>query len=228
MAPGGNIAGLPAGMSPAASAASQKSGGDSAEQLAALRSEVGGSANRILQLQSASTALEGALTGKGSQNIQDLRSLLVTAGITTKAQADAVKNFDEAKKYMLGSMLSRGAGLGINTNEKLAALSGASPNTDISKLAAKDILRTNIGLEKAQQAQYAAFQKAGVPPEQFANWAAQWNTARDLRAYAVMQKPSSERAKFLESLKPAEKAKFVGTLREAIGLGILPPSDFPK
>ncbi len=228
MAPGGNIAGIPAGMSPAAQAASQKSGGDSADQMAALRSEVGGSANRILQLQNASTALEGAWTGKGSQKIQDLRSLLVTTGFVTPALADKVKNFDEAKKYMLASMLSRGAGLGINTNEKLAALSGASANTDISQLAAKDIIRTTIGLEKAQQAQYAAFQKTGLPAEQFADWATNWNGSRDLRAYPLMQKPAAERVKFIEALKPAEKARIIDTLREGISLGKLSPSDFPK
>ncbi len=225
---GGGIAGQAAGLSPAASAAMTKSGGDSAEQLAALRSEVGGSANRVLQLQNASTALEGALTGKGSQTVQDWRALLVTSGAASEKQAESVKNFDEAKKYMLGSMLSRGAGLGINTNEKLSALSGASPNTDISKLAAKDILRTNIGLEQAQQGQYKAFEATGLPPEQFASWAARWNTDRDLRAYPLVQKPPAERTKFINSLKPGEKTKLLNTLREAVNLGVLPLSDFAK
>ncbi len=129
---------------------------------------------------------------------------------------------------MLGSMLSRGAGLGINTNEKLSALSGASPNTDISKLAAKDILRTNIGLEQAQQGQYKAFEATGLPPEQFASWAARWNTDRDLRAYPLVQKPPAERTKFINSLKPGEKTKLLNTLREAVNLGVLPLSDIAK
>lgn len=220
---------IPSGPALGTEAAANESAGDSAKQLSALRSEVGGSANRIFQLQQAGKALEGALTGKGSQPIQDWKSLLVTLGAADEATAESVKNFDEAKKYMIGAMLNRGQGLGINTNEKLAALSGASANTDISKLAAKDIVKTMVGLEKGQQAQYAAFEKSGLPPEKFASWAANWNKDRDLRAYAgfVDMKPT-ERMALISKMKPAEQKKFLGTLKEAVDIGVLPLSDFAR
>jgi hypothetical protein len=228
-APGSGGGFIPSGPALGVEAAANESAADSAKQLSALRSEVGGSANRIFQLQQASKSLEGALTGKGSQPIQDWRSLLVTLGAADEATAQGVKDFDQAKKYMIGAMLNRGAGLGINTNEKLAALSGASANTDISKLAAKDILKTMVGLEKGQQAQFAAFERAGLPPEKFASWAANWNKDRDLRAYAgfVDMKPA-ERVSMINKLKPAEKAKFMSTLKEAVDIGVLPLSDFAK
>jgi hypothetical protein len=225
---GSNVAGMQSDYAPGQREAMAKTGGASADQLSGLREEVHGSANRILMSQQAIKALEGATTGKGSQPIQNWRSVLTTLSIGTPGNDSATMSFDEAKKYMLGAMLSRGAGLGINTNEKLAALSGASASTDITKMAATDILRVNIGLEKAQQAQLKAFDRTGLPAEKFSKWAADWASNRDLRVYALADKSAAEKQKFIGSLKPGERKKFSDTLREAVDTDTLPMSDFTK
>lgn len=196
----------------------------SAKSYQALRNDVTSSAERIFQLQEARKALANATTGKGSQGLQDFKSALVTFGIDP-SQAESVKNFDEAKKYLTQTMLSRGADVGVNTDSKLATLAGGSPNVEISNMAAKDMVKAAIGLERMRQAQVAAFQATGQSPSKYSDWATTWNRSVDPRGFMADQLEPAERASLTSKMTDVEFKRYVGAIRAAIDAGVYTKDD---
>lgn len=189
-----------------AHAADVASGG-AAEQYVADNRSVNGSGARVYQLQTALTALQNAPTGKGAEAFNTLKSYLQTANVPG-VDADKIKNFDEANKYLTQYALNQAGQLGQGTDSKLATTLSGNASTSISNLAAQDVVKANIGLERMKQAQVAAFNQSGLPPEQYQKFSSQWNSKVDPRVFILDQLDPQAKAKLRDSMNPAQRQQF--------------------
>lgn len=209
------------GEEPAASTA----GAGSANMLTSLRSDVAGSAARTYQLGQALHGLETSNTGPGTQETNNIRSfllaqapgLLKAAGLDQKA-IEETKSYDEANKYLTAYVTGQAGAMGSDT--KLATALSGNASTHISNLAAKDVVRAAIGLERVKQAQVQAFDNSGLSPDQFGAFTSKWNTTTDPRAYIVDMMPAAQRKAMIDKMNPTEKALFFNSLRAGVSAGI--------
>lgn len=228
-----NPTGLPAGEG----SAIEHAGTASADQYSALRQQVGGSASRIFQLRQAMNGLENAgSTGPGTDAVNNAKSFLLAQSpdwlkkFLPGINPEQIKSYDEANKYLTQYASGVAGSFGAHTDHQLATTLAGNASTHISNLAAKDVVKANIALERMGQAQALAFQQTGQTPDKFADWAVNWNTTHDPRAFLADQLTMAERKKLQASLKPgsADYARFVNTYRQARDLGIISPNDIPQ
>lgn len=226
-----NPTGLPVGEQ----GAIEHSATASADQYSGLRADVGQSAARIFSLRQALHGLETAgATGPGTDVVNNAKSFLVAnaPGVAKFVGIDPekIKSYDEAAKYLTQYASGAAGSFGPHTDQQLATALSGNASTHISNLAAKDVVKANIALERMKQAQVLAFEKSGQSPSQFADWSARWNTQNDPRAFLVDQMTGDERKKLQAQLKPgsADYSRFLNSYREARDLGIISPNDLPK
>jgi len=212
----GVVTQLPAGDIAAMEAAGAAGGAD----LAAARQREATFQQDTVPLEKAITALEAlgtAGTGPGTEQINEIKSFLTSMGIPG-VDVESIKNFDEARKYLVQYAQTVGD---TGTNDKLAASFAGNPSIGISNAAAVDVAKTALALRKLQNAQLMAFEASGAPPSQYSAFASQFNAQQDPRAYGMDMMSPDARAKLIEGLKGDEKTRFVQSLRTAIGLGLV-------
>ncbi len=197
----------------------------SAELLTAARNDTSTSAARLFQLQKAGEALEGAQTGKGGMTLQGWRSFLVTMGIAPASEVEKVKNFDEAAKYLNGYALAAASRFGAGTDSQLATTLSSNASTSISNLAAQDVVKATVGLERMKQAQLAAFDASGQSPARFGEFVTRWNKDTDPRAFIVDQMTKEQRAKMIKGMNEGEQRRFLNSVRAAVAAGVLNLND---
>lgn len=179
-----------------------------AKALNDLHDQVGGSASRLFVLKKALTGLQGTPTGPGTETTNDIKSFLLAQAPDMLKQhlpgvdINEIKSRDEADKYLTQYAIGQASSLGAGTDSKLATTLTGNASTHISNLAAQDVVKANIGLERMQQAQAQAFDQSGVPPQDFNKWRTQWNKEIDPRVFIVDQLSPDQQAKMLKSLKP--------------------------
>lgn len=213
--------GIQTGLSPSESAAAEVTGGGSAKQLVADQSSVNGSAGRIFQLSQALGALQNATTGKGSENLNNIRSYLTTSGAGSLLGVDPNKiaNYDEANKYLTQYALNQAGQFGESTDHKLATTLSGNASTSISNLAAQDVVKANIGLERMKQAQVAAFNNSGLSPAQYQKFSSEWNRQVDPRVFIVDQMDANARTKLRDSMSPQQRQQFSTQYNNALANG---------
>lgn len=245
--PGAVPAAMPVGGSPMAvglgpgQAAGITAAGDaSAHQWASLQNSVGGSAGRIYQLQSALGDLQALGpngTGPSSSTVNNLKSYLQSLPIIGQSlgiDPAQVANYDQANKYLTAYAAARAGAHGGGTDQQLATTLSSNASTHISNLAAQNVVKANIGLERMDQAQIASFQKGldpatGQPtgqqftPDQFADYSARWNTAQDPRAFVADQLTPAQFDATVSKMQPAEQAKFRSTFNAALSNNWIDP-----
>lgn len=175
----------------------------------------------VVPLQKALPALEAlgtTGTGPGTEQLQEIQSFLTSMGVM--APTDDLKNYDEARKYLV--QYARGAG-DTGTNDKLAAAFAGNPSLGISNAAAVDVVKTALSLRRMQNAQVRAFTATGQSPSGYGKWSAQWNAENDPVAYGFDLMKGPERAKYFKGLSQADKTKFLKSLQTATALGIVAP-----
>lgn len=216
--------GLQAAPALGAATGADKAAGLSADQWGADHQTTNGTAQRVYQLQQALSGLQNTTTGKGSENLNDIKSYLLTSGIGQKLGIDPnkVASYDEANKYLTQYAISQASSMGQGTNEKLGAALTGNASTSISNLAAQDVVKANIGLERMKQAQTAAFDAAGLPPEQYAKWSAQWNKAVDPRVFISDQLTPQQRQDMASKMSPQQLSNFRGQYNAAVQSGLIP------
>ena len=245
-APGGVLAAAPSqygqpmvvGLGPGQTAGATAAGDASAKQWAALQSSVGGSSGRIYQLNSALGDLQHAgPTGPSSGTINNMKSYLLSlpvVGQNLGIDPNQVASYDMANKYLIGYAAARAGRFGGTTDSQLATTLSSNASTHISGLAATDVVKANIGLERADQAQMAGFQNGldpvtGQPtgqqftPDQFADYSARWNTAHDLRAYVADKLSPQQFGTMVSGMSPADQARFQQTFNSGIAQGLIDP-----
>lgn len=175
----------------------------------------------IVPLQKVIPALEAlgtTGTGPGTEQLQEIKSFLTSMGIV--APTDDLKNYDEARKYLV--QYARGAG-DTGTNDKLAAAFAGNPSLGISNAAAQDVVKTALSLRRMQNAQIRAFGATGQSPSTYGKWSTEWNAENDPVAYGFDLMKGPERAKYFKGLSAPEKQQFLKSLQTATELGIVAP-----
>lgn len=162
-------------------------------------------------------------TGPGTEQINEVKSFLTSMGII--GPDDDVKNFDEARKYLV--QYARGAG-DTGTNDKLAAAFAGNPSLGISNAASVDVVKTALSLRRLQNAQVRAFSATGQSPAEYSKWTTEFNATQDPVAYGFDMMDGSQRQKYFKGLSAPEKSKFLNSLKTATQLGVIaPPSAAP-
>ena len=226
------------GMGPGQTAGATAAGDASAKQWAALQSSVGGSAGRLYRLDSALRDLQGAgPTGPSSGTVNNVKSYLLSLPVVGQSlgiDANQVANYDMANKYLTAYASARAGRFGGTTDSQLATTLSSNASTHISGLAAQDVVKANVGLERADQAQLAAFQQGldpvtGQPtgqqftPDQFADYSSKWNTSHDLRAYVADKLTPQQFGTMLSGMSPADQTRFQSTFNAGISQGLIDP-----
>jgi hypothetical protein len=188
--------------------ATQKANAAGGDMLTADRQSNAQSGARINMLQNASTALQNATTGGGADKIQAARSLLVTLGAAPQETADKVQSFDEANKYLTQYAQQKASGFGNGTDAQLSAAISGNGNTHISNLAAQDVVKVNLGLERMEQARMQAWDQSGLPPAQYAQWKSKWGSAMDPRVFIADQMDPSKVKSMYDKMPAKEQTQF--------------------
>jgi hypothetical protein len=169
-------------------------------------------------------------TGPGTEELNHVKSFLQSAGIPG-LDADKIKTFDEAKKYLTDFVNQNG---NTGTNDKLAASFAGNPSVGISNAAATDVAKSALALRRMKQAQLVEFEKSGLPDSEFAKWASRWQLGHDPRAYGFDMMAPDQRKKVLESLPegkngaPGPRDLFKLQVQAAHEAGIINPNGFGK
>lgn len=227
--PGGTLnAGLRPGVAEAAQASSQQY----ADDLKA----AGSAQTQMVPLRKVYDLLPTTNTGPGTQVTNGWRSFLhsqlpmldkIIPGFDQRKIDTA--NADELKKYMVQIASASAAQFGAGTNEKLAVAASGNPNPDMSNLAARDVVRMNIALLRAQQARMAAFEETGGDPQDYAKFSAKWARQVDPRAFMLDLLSKQERQKVLSGINTdAEKRAFLAGKRAAEETGLFSEDDIPR
>lgn len=189
---------------------------------------VEGSAQRILAMQQAQKALEGAPTGPNTEFTSKVNGFLDTWGpLIGLAPGTKASDRAEAEKYLQQIANVGFAGGPPGTNDKLAAAVTANPSVHIPKMAAQDVLDVMIGQEQLQQHIFRLAQQQNIAPVDFAKFRANWFANHDPRAFIPLtigpdasKDEITRRQKTLQYLNKtmpagsAERKKFNDTVAE--------------
>lgn len=120
---------------------------------------------------------------------------------------------NKLKKYLTQYVNQNGNG---STLGQFASSVAGSPNTDMANLAATDVAKMALGVQRMQQAQVAGY---SGPASGYANYAKTFGQNQDPRAYAFDLLPQAEQDRLSSSLKGPERTKFLASLKTAVGDG---------
>ena len=199
------------------------------EQYNSLHAQIGGSATRIYQLQKALTGLQGADTGPGSESVNATKSWLLAQSpaflkkYLPGVDPNKIQSYDEANKYLTAYASGAAGTFGGHTDSQLATALSANASTHISNLAAQDVVKSNVALERMQQAQAQAFDQSGLNASQFNKWAVGWNKEIDPRVFVLDQLDSAKQTKMVNAMQPTERKKFWDQVFSASKAGFVTP-----
>jgi hypothetical protein len=162
------------------------------------------SGSRINMLQSAGDALAKAQTGTGADKLQAIKGVVAMLG----GPADAAADYDKANKYLTQYAQQKAAGMGGGTDAQLAATVSGNASTKISNLAAQDVVKVNMGLERMEQARMKAWESANLPPSDYAKWKSQFGSTMDPRVFVADQIDPSKVQGMVKKMNPKEQATF--------------------
>ncbi len=225
------------GLGPGQQAGLDAAGKASADQWATLQNSVGNSATRIYQLQKAQgllARLGSQGTGPSSPQTQAASSYLASiphlGSIMPFVNTQNIADYDEANKYLTGYAQNAAGAHGPSTDAQLATALTANASTHISNLAAQDVVRANLGLERMSQAQALSFQNAKDPqtgqaltPDQFSNFSADFNRNTDARAYLIPDLTKTQFQTMTSGMAPADITKLKSTYDGALQQGLVTP-----
>jgi hypothetical protein len=219
---GGVVQTSPAAGVAEATAKANAAGGD---QWVADQTSNANSNTRVNMLGNALNALQNSTTGNGADKLQAVKSLLVTLGAAPQSTVDSVQNFDEANKYLTQYAQQKAAGFGHGTDAQLAASISGNGNTHISNLAAQDVVKVNLALERMEQARTAAFQQqldaGAVKPSDYSSWKSKFGSTMDPRVFIADQVPIAKTQAMVKSMTPQQQATFKAQYNWAVQNGYI-------
>ncbi|MCW5141057.1 hypothetical protein [Burkholderia cenocepacia] len=222
-APGGF---LPTGPALGQEAAASTLGTEMGKAVANLSAQAEAAPQRVYMLQelqrTAKDFTPGA-TADWSLQAKNLASS-IAPDVAAKIGIDPAKiaSQQEFNKYATQLAIAQAGTLGAGTDSKLATALSGNPNQKMNGLSVDHLTRAMIGMERATQAKNAAWQQAGLGPDKFGQWSAQWNRAVDPRVFVVDQMDRAAAQKMIKSLSPKDRDAFAASYRAAVGAGILP------
>lgn len=219
---------LQTGLAPGVAQAADVAATGSGTQLVNDQQANAGSGARVYQLQHALSSLQSAgPTGPGTDQKNQIQSFLLaqTPGDLGKylpgVDAQKIASYDEAKKYLTQYAAAKASALGGGTDSKLATTLSSNASTHISGLAAQDVVKANIGLERLGQAQQDAFSQSGLPPSQYSSWASKWGSTVDPRVFVADQMDPPQVKSMYSKMQPKEQAQFRAQYNWAVQKGYI-------
>ncbi len=191
-------------------------------------------ATQMVPLRKVYDLLRTTNIGPGTEETNQLRSFIVSqlpalasiipGGIDARRVQSA--NYDELRKYMVQIAGAQAAQYGQGTNEKLAIAASGNPNIHMTGLAARDVVRMNIALLRAQQAKVLGY---NGPPEGYADYATHYAKNVDPRAFMLDLLTKQERSKVMSTITTsADRKAFLAGKEAAESSGIFRESDIPQ
>lgn len=183
---------------------------------------------RMQPLLSAQAALQDAKTGAGSGALNSVRQIV---GSFTPAQLEGVRSFiglgtdqgdasyDEAKKYLTAYAANTPGANRSDAGGATAASANASVN--ISPLAAQQVVRAAIGLERMRQAQTMEFNQSGQPGSAYDRYQSGAAAKADPRAFMADHQTPDERKTMLDKMTASQKANYLVSLRLGMKHGLV-------
>lgn len=204
----------------------------------ASRDRASSASTRILTAQQALNALQGAVTGPGTDfvaKVNDivgsyqqyapdwLKSIFAGTGLDPNQSAT---NRAEAQKYLTQIALGQADSMGRGTDQQLLTAITGNPSIHIQNAAAQDVLKAQIGLERMNQMLWREAQGQGIDEAHFATWKANWMTDHDLRVFVADSMTPDQRKRLHDELYadptgPATK-RFLSSARQAYAGGYIP------
>lgn len=206
---------------PGTNAALTTAGGAAGGLLGSSATEQADYRRQTTPLEQAIPALErlGATgTGPGKDEINQMKSIAISFGFAPKNWTGSVKDFDEAKKYLIDNARQLG---NTSTNDQLAASFSANPSTKMSNAAAVDVAKTLLALRRMKYMQLQEFYNSGKAPEEFPKFASQWNAAHDPRAFGWDHMTPEQRKAVWKSLPAKKRDMFKLDVQRADEAGVL-------
>lgn len=195
---------IPSGQAPGVAEAATAAGQGAGQDLLVDQKANAESGKRINMLQNASDALSKAQTGTGADKLNAVRGVVAMLG----GPADKVASYDEANKYLTQYAQQKAASFGHATDAQLSAALTGNGNTHISNLAAQDVVKVNMALERMDQARMQAWQSAGLPPAQYSQWKSQFGAAMDPRVFVADQMPAPKVGAMVKAMNVKERETF--------------------
>lgn len=175
---------------------------------------------RVTPLEKLNDLLEtNVVTGKGSDVVSDLSKVAATFGIPVSGASDQASIVSQIEKY--AAQIARSSGAAPNSADQLAASISSTPNASMDKLAARDVTKVLLGLERFQQGKFLAAQAMGVTPQQYADFAVQWGATQDPRAFAFDLMTPEARKTLVDGMSDDEFARFQQSVQDAQNLGLI-------
>lgn len=206
-------------------AAAETVGKGAGEGVLSLQNQAEGSPQRVYFLQDMLANLPKFDSGPTADWTAKANALALqlAPGMAARMGVDpqSVASKEEFAKFATNLAINSSSGLGAGTDSKLAAAVAGNPNASLSKLGNEQIMKVLIGTERATQAKNEAWQNAGVGPEQYGKWSAQWNKDIDPRVFVTPELTQEERSKMYNGLKPADQKRFLDSYRTAVDSGLI-------
>lgn len=246
---GAGMPGVETAIGPGQQQALAVSGHQSATALASLEADVGngqaGSQARLVRMQLALNALQKSATGGGTQVVQETQNYIQSMSNALGAnwvarmlgmqpeqalaklhELDPTAQRAVAQKYLTQMAMAQANLYGPETNEKLATAIEGTPNTQMPQLAAEDVLKVLMGMEKYHQAEYASWQQhvqthPNVGAQDFLPWSAQWTLKTDPRIFLTPYMTPAQTAKLEKQIPKADQAQFIAQWKEMKARGLL-------
>ncbi len=242
-------ASITTGLGPAQTAALGVAGHQSAAALTSLEEDMGNSSNgsqvRLQRMRLALNALEHSSTGAGTDVVQEAKNYIQSMGAATGQnwvprvlgippkealakldKLDPTAQYALATKYLTQMAMAQGAQYGAETNDKLAAAVAGNPNTHMPQLAAEDVLKVLMGMERYHQAEFASWRKyqaqnPNVGPQDFLPWSAQWTLKTDPRIFLTPNMTPAQTAALEKQIPKDQQAQFIARWKEMKADGLL-------
>jgi hypothetical protein len=173
-------------------------------------------------------------SGPGTSELNTLKSALYSnfswvPGVE-KAVGDpqVMADYASGEKYAKQLATSLADNIGPGTNQGLTTAFGSSPNMNISNLAGTSLAKTLYGVRNLQQATQIAFDKTGLPENQFHRWSREnWSTKVNPAGFMWDQLDDKEQDRVLKKIDAnpktakAERAKLNASIHQAVSSGLM-------
>lgn len=167
------------------------------------------------------------LVGFGSNIMTVIPDLLSTLGL--QFGEDQSQNLAELNKY--AAQIARTSGAAANSEAQLVAAQSANVHTEMNRLAAEDVAKVALSLERFTQGRALLAQRLGIRPELYSEFATRYATEIDPRGFGWDLMTPDERAALVENMSDAELARLAASTAMARDLGLVrpePPTITPR
>lgn len=190
----------------------------------------------LTRFDQARAALDGAQTGKGSEILQNLRSVADTYGFPLpQADKNGLINYAEFDKWSNDILSAESHGLGLNTDASREIQNHARPTSQTVHAAGVQMLTVVQGLRAMDVAAPAVAQKMGIAPQQYTAWKSQWANSLDPMAFSAPYMKAADRQAYVKSLGDpntktpnAKQQRYVAGLQAGIDAGLFTAADLAK